>query len=121
MSNQDQLINVVAAFEQWRKNRNGRQVPTPTPLRKQAVSLLNTYSSSKIIAALRISGTQLKRWSESLDLPELLPEFVHLPMTPQPQNEQLNVELSFTCGDRLCLSGDVSLSMITSMIKAMKS
>jgi hypothetical protein len=29
MSNQEQLSSVVAAFEQWLNNRNGRQVPTP--------------------------------------------------------------------------------------------
>jgi hypothetical protein len=29
MSNQDQLSPVVAAFEQWRNDRKGRQVATP--------------------------------------------------------------------------------------------
>jgi len=47
MSNQDQLPTVVTAFEHWRSNRNGRQVPTPLPLREQAVALLNYYSSRR--------------------------------------------------------------------------
>lgn len=117
MSNQDQLINVVAAFEQWRKNRNGRQVATPLPLRKQAVSLINTYASSKITSALRISGSQLKQWSGSFESPQQLPQFVHLPMTP----EQLNVELRFASGDQLSLAGDVSLTAIIAMIREIKS
>ncbi len=48
MSNQDQLLTIVTAFEHWRSNRNGRQVPTPTALREQVVALLNHYSSSGI-------------------------------------------------------------------------
>jgi hypothetical protein len=60
MPKQDQLSIVVTAFEYWRSNRNGRQVPTPTALREQTVELLNHYSSSQITSALRISGSQLK-------------------------------------------------------------
>jgi len=67
MSNQDQLPNVVIAFEHWRSNRNGRQVPTPVPLREQAVALLNYYSSSQITSALRISGSSLVQYEMSLN------------------------------------------------------
>ena len=48
MSNQEQLSTVVAAFEQWRNNRNGRQLTTPEHLRQQAISLLEQCSSSAI-------------------------------------------------------------------------
>jgi hypothetical protein len=40
MTNSDQLTSVVTAFELWRSNRNGRQVPTPNPLRKQASGII---------------------------------------------------------------------------------
>jgi hypothetical protein len=38
MTNQDQLPRVVAAFEQWRNNRNGRQVATPAQLANHFLS-----------------------------------------------------------------------------------
>jgi hypothetical protein len=41
MPNKDQLSTVVSAFEHWRSNRSGRQVPTPIALREQAATLLN--------------------------------------------------------------------------------
>ena len=53
MSSQDQLSPVVVAFEQWRNDRNGRQVATPHHLRQQAVLLLEHCSSSAITCALR--------------------------------------------------------------------
>jgi len=79
MSNQNQLTITVEAFEQWRNTRNGRQVRTPASLREQAVLLLQEYSSSKIISALKISGTQLKQWRTELGLTESSPQFATLP------------------------------------------
>ncbi len=121
MPNSDQLTSVVNAFELWRSNRNGRQAPTPTSLRKQAVSLLKTYSSSQITSALRISGGQLKQWRHSLDVPVQLPQFIALPVSSTPHNEPMNIELHFTSGDQLRLSGVVERDIITTLIGAMKS
>ena len=118
MSNPEQLSSVIAAFEQWRHNKNGRQ--TPTPLRQQAVTLLDNYSSSKITSALRISGTQLKQWAGSLQVVNKHDPFVHLPLSSSTQHKSLNLQLHFRHGEQLTLSGDISLSLITAMIQEMK-
>tara|TARA_R110001583_G_scaffold22560_1_gene84546 strand:+ start:515 stop:880 length:366 start_codon:yes stop_codon:yes gene_type:complete len=121
MPNQDQLPTVVTAFEHWRNNRNGRQVPTPTALREQAVALLNHYSSSQIISALRISGSQLKQWRNSAAPTETKPQFVHLPISSPPTLPSVKVELCFASGDQMNLSGAVNGDMLISFISTMKS
>lgn len=121
MPNQDQISTVVTAFELWRSNRNGRQAPTPETLREQAVLLLNNYSSSAITSALRISGSQLKQWRNSHELPEKTPKFVHLPISSSQMQSPLNIELRFAHGDQMCLSGVVDCEMVVSLIGAMKS
>jgi hypothetical protein len=121
MSNQDQLSTVVSAFEHWRSNRNGRQVPTPTALREQAVALLNHYSSSQITSALRISGSQLKQWRNSVATTETKPQFVHLPISGSPTQYSVKVELCFASGEQMNLSGAVNSDMLISLIGAMKS
>jgi hypothetical protein len=121
MPNQDQLLTVVTAFEQWRSNRNGRQEPTPNALREQAVSLLNNYSSSQITSALRISGSQLKQWRNSAIPTETKPQFVHLPISISPMQSSIKVELCFACGDQMHLTGMVNSDMLVSLIGAMKS
>jgi hypothetical protein len=121
MPDQDQLSTAVIAFERWRSNRNGRQVPTPTTLREQAVSLLNHYSSSQIISALSISGSQLKQWRNSFEPTDKTFPFVHLPISPSLTNPSVNVELRFASGEQVFLSGVVVNSdMIVSLIGAMK-
>lgn len=121
MPNKDQLPTVVSAFEHWRSNRNGRQVPTPIALREQAVTLLNNYSSSQITSALRISGSQLKQWRNSAVPTETKPQFVHLPISISPTQSSINVELCFASGDQMHLSGVVDSDMLTSLVGAMKS
>jgi len=121
MPNSDQLTSAVTAFELWRSNRNGRQVPTPTPLRKQAVSLLKTYSTSQITSALRISGGQLKQWRHSPDVSVQSPQFIELPASSTPQPEPMNIELCFASGDQLRLCGVVERDIITTLIGVMKS
>ncbi len=121
MSNQDQLPTVVTAFEHWRSNRNGRQVPTPLPLREQAVALLNYYSSSQITSALRISGSQLKQWRNSVEPTDKTPLFVHLPISTSLTQPPFNVELRFAQGNEMSLSGVVDGHLIMSLIGAMKS
>ena len=122
MPKQDQLSTLVTAFELWRSNRNGRQVPTPTALREKAVALLNHYSSSQIISALRISGSQLKQWRESAaSTPETKPHFIHLPISSSPTQHSVNVELCFVSGDQMNLSGAVDSELLISLIDSMKS
>ena len=121
MPNKEQLPTVVSAFEHWRSNRNGRQAPTPTTLREQAVSLLNNYSSSQITSALRISGSQLKQWRSSAVPTEAKAQFVHLPISISPTQSSINVELCFASGDQMHLSGLINSDMVVSLIGAMKS
>jgi len=121
MLNQDQLSIVVTAFEHWRSNRNGRQVPTPNALREQAVVLLNHYSSSQITSALRISGSQLKQWRMSAVPTETKPQFVHLPISGSTTQFSVNVELCFASGDQMHLSGVIDSDMLISLVGAMKS
>ena len=121
MPNQDQLPTVVTAFEHWRSNRNGRQVPTPTALREQAVALLHHYSSSQIISALRISGSQLKQWRNSAAPTETKTQFIHLPLSTSPTQSSVKVELCFASGVQMHLSGVVNSDMLVSLVGAMKS
>ncbi len=121
MSNQDQLSTLVTAFEHWRSKRNGRQVPTPSTLREQAVELLNHYSSSQITTALRISGSQLKQWRNSVVPDEEKSQFVHLPLSTSPTQPSVKVELCFASGDQMHLSGLVDSDMLASLIGAMRS
>lgn len=121
MPNSDQLTSVVTAFELWRSNRNGRQAPTPTSLRKQAVSLLNTYSTSQITSALRISGGQLKQWRSLMEVSVQSPQFIELPVSSTPQPAPFNIELCFASGDQLRLSSVVERDVLTTLINALKS
>ena len=125
MSNQDQISKVVAAFEQWRETRISRKTATPKPLRKKAVALKSHYSSSQITSALRISGTQLKQWSEEGKALEQTVDFVQLPVsfdhqTDQIQNTELKLELSFTQGEQLRLSGQVTTTLLATLIKELR-
>lgn len=118
---QNQLAVVVTAFTQWRKNRKGRNVPTPISLREQAVSLLNTYSSSKITAALHISGSQLKQWREHDESSVALSTFVTLPMETLALQQPFTIELSFVSGEQLRLSDVVEHAVLNTLIAAIKS
>jgi hypothetical protein len=80
------LETVESRFATWRENRKHLREPVPTILRKQALELKSTYSTSQVTAALKISGSMLKRWeamhtttrqpdsSNFLSLPALAPE-----------------------------------------------
>ena len=121
MPNKDQLSTLVSAFEHWRSNRNGRKEPTPLALREQAVTLLNNYSSSQITSAIRISGSQLKQWRNSVAPTDGTSQFVHLPISISPTQSSVKIELCFASGDQMHLSGLVDSSMLVSLIGAMKS
>jgi hypothetical protein len=96
-------------------------VPTPNALRNQAVALLHLYSSSKITAALRNSGSQLKQWRKYVVPTATKPQFVHLPISPSPTQSSVKVELSFTSGDQMHLSGVIDSDMLISLVGTMKS
>ena len=119
MSNQDKLPPVVAAFEQWRNNINGRQVATPKHLRQQAVLLLEHCSASTITSALRISGTQLKQWRECSAPAN--PEFVSLPLVDEYCDPKQRLALRLQNGVQLSLSGGLSSSLIVDILQEVKS
>lgn len=119
MSKPDHLNRVIAAFEQWRQTKNKHQTIIPTPLRQQAVALLDEYSSSKITAALRLSGSQLKSWAEVHHVDEQPPLFVHLPLAPALPKQTLGIALHFRHGGQLTLSGDISTALLGAIIREM--
>ena len=91
----DLLSNIIADFEQWRRNKPVKHSPTPQHLRQQVVALLPHYPRNKITASLRISGAQLKQWCAVSEAPIELDDFVELPITPtSTQPLQLQVVLS---------------------------
>ncbi|MFT5163140.1 MAG: hypothetical protein ACI9FJ_001725 [Alteromonadaceae bacterium] len=58
MQNPNELLAAsVAAFEQWRTKRTFATQTIPPALQQQTVALLDNFSSSKIVIALNISGT----------------------------------------------------------------
>ena len=125
MSKQDQLSKVVAAFELWRETRVSRKTATPKPLRKKAVALKSHYPSGRITTALRISGTQLKQWSEEVKNIEQTIDFVQLPVsldhkTDEIKNAELKLELSFIKGDQLRLSGQITPTLLATLIKELR-
>jgi hypothetical protein len=116
----NQLSITAIAFEQWRFNRLKPRERTPLHLRQQAVSLSNTYSSSKITTALKISGTQLKQWLKLLAPHQTSQEFIHLPHSNSPTIDTLNLELSFENGVTFSLNGPIPATLISTIIQEIK-
>ena len=121
MTRSDQLLAAISAFKNWRNNRNGRQAQTPTPLREQAVSLLDTHSARQITSALNISGSQLKQWRNSLEPVENIPQFIDVSLVSSSVQAAPDVELCFANGGQLRLRGGVSQDTVITIITAMKS
>lgn len=119
MSKPDHLNRVIAAFEQWRLTKNKHQTIIPTPLRQQAVALLDEYSSSKITAALRLSGSQLKSWAGLHPLDEQALAFVQLPRVSALPQQTLSIALHFRHGGQLTLSGEMSPALLSAIIREM--
>ena len=114
MQNPDEMMAIaVTAFQQWRNTRAHRVVKTPEALQQQAVALLAHFSSSKITAALGVSGANFKRWSSQKTTKHSLTEFVALPAVDEPQSAPLSLELAFSNGCHLRLCGDISPAQLT--------
>ena len=124
MANAKEINQVVVAFELWRNNRGSRKSPTPQALRKQAIDLLEHCSCSKVTSMLRISGSQLKQWRESVKPNQTSPDFFRLPVQGEAHhivNEHPRIELRFCNGAALTLSGEVSQALLVAMIQEAKS
>ena len=120
MKNSDQLSITATAFDQWREKRVYPRERIPLALRQQAVLLYKNYSSSQITTALKISGTQLNQWKTLLAPKDEHSEFVHLPSPNASSIEPLNLSLSFANGATIVLSGDLSSTLIATIIQEVK-
>jgi hypothetical protein len=117
MKNHDPLSTLIAAFALWREKRTKGRDPIPQSLRSQAVALLPNYSKGKITSALKISGGQFKQWCETFNPPKQVIDFVPLPTLEFKKPTQLTLELSFTNGTQLCLSGNISAQLLSTLIQ----
>ena len=121
------LPTTIDAFEHWRSTKTSVSAPTPKTLRQKAVALLEHYSSTQVHAALRISSSQLKQWRKELSPQESAAKasdvsnhFIELPATASNHSDPIKLELCFSNGDKLHLSG-IEPQMVSSIIGAMKS
>ena len=124
MTNAKEINQVIEAFELWRHNRGSRRATTPQALRKQAVDLLEHYSSSKVTSILRISGSQLKQWREFVKPSQINHDFIQLPEQTEEHhivNEHPRIELRFCNGTALNFSGEITHALLVTMIQEAKS
>jgi hypothetical protein len=118
MQNPDEMMALaVTAFQHWRTSRAHRVVKTPHALQQQAAALRASFSSSKIMKALSVSGTNLKRWSSQKQTKRSLTEFVALPSINEPQPAPLSLELAFTNGCHLRLCENVTNKRVTHAVQ----
>jgi len=119
MQNSDEMMaSAITAFKQWRDTRVNRAVKTPSVLQAQAAALLEYFPSSKIIVALNISGTNLKRWSKLAQDKQSLTEFVALPPLETPSSTSLSMEVIFNNGCHLRLCGELSSTQLTAITQS---
>jgi len=115
MVNQISLESVSAAFNHWREHRASTKDPIPLALQKQAIELLRSHSQSRVINALKIDHTMLKRWQQQVAA-ATEGEFISLTAAAQPALTQpsLQVVLRNTVGGELIITG-ITLSQITTL------
>ena len=119
MQNPDEMMaSAITAFEQWRQTRVNRAAKTPIVLQQQAAALLAHFASSKITSALKISGTNIKRWSKQVKNKQILTEFVPLPLIDEPASDTLNVALVFNNGCHMRLCGELSPAQLTAITQS---
>ncbi|PKG96973.1 hypothetical protein [Paraglaciecola sp. MB-3u-78] len=123
MANAKEINQVVEAFELWRHNRGSRKSPTPQALRKQAVDLLEHCTYSNVTSMLRISGSQLKQWRESVKPSQTNHDFIQLPARSEAQhsiNKHPIIELRLCNGAALTFAGQISQALLVTMIQEAK-
>ena len=115
----ESLSTLAADFSIWRKQKSKISAPVPDSLRQRTISLLDSYQTGQITAALRITTLQLSQWRIALRL-ETSPTFIEITsqaFTPQPS---INLELCFVSGEKMCLHG-INNQTLLSIIEAIKS
>ena len=116
MTPTEQLTSAINAFKQWRATRKNASAKTPDVLKQRVIDLLSHYSRGTLSNALGLSGTQVKRWHASI--PDTS-AFVELPMMDEVPSA-LSLELRLPNGAELSLSGQLSSSMVSDIIRAAK-
>lgn len=120
MSQQEEIHSVAIAFEQWRNNRVSSHARIPESLRQQAVGLLPFYPIRKITTTLKLSHSQLKRWTGALSSDNEAASFVRLPsIEKEVHSNQLNLELRFNNGTLLKLAGELSSTLLSSLVQTL--
>ena len=121
MSKTTQLDKVSHAFEHWRNNKPRRGSLIPQALRQQAVSLLSDYPAAQICKILSISGSQFKKWRQA-DNPHIVPtQFIELGNSAMGvPASNVSLEINFTNGQHMQLSGEFDAQFVTQLIEAVK-
>jgi len=125
MKNQEKLNKLVTDFQQWRAIRKHPHEKTPQPLRDEAVKLAQYYSPTQIQTALNIASSTFHYWRKQVSaaLTAEANDFIALPVVPESApantstNTAVNVELTCKNGNRLHLSGSISLELLTAITR----
>ena len=120
MSSEFSLESVCAEFEQWRRQRRGRE-KIPDRLRRQAAALLETHNAFQVTKALRINHNDLKKWSSVDREPGVSAsgQFAELPFrTPAESSEPLSIEFSHPSGAKLHIRGQLTEARVREIISA---
>ena len=115
----EMMALAINAFKEWRETRQHAVSKTPKVLQQQAVALLAHFSSSKVISALNISGTNIKLWSKHGHNKHDPTEFVTLPSLDESSlHAQLSMELAFGNGCYMRFYGEISPAQLTALTQS---
>jgi hypothetical protein len=121
MVNRNTLETVAAVFSNWRNHRESPGTRIPQSLQIQAIELLESYSKSQVIKALKINHVMLKRWQQR-HTDKSSSDFVRLPTEPLPGSfpSSLQVTVRNAHGGELHIAG-MSMSQLTTLAKCFTS
>ena len=112
MVNPITLESVSSAFERWRAQRSSRREKFPDELRQQALELLSKHTQSRVLGALKINHTTLKRWRAECDH---APMFVSLSTEVCAPKAALQITLRNRFGGEMQISGDLSNEQLVNL------
>ena len=100
--------------------RKNRTTPIPLSLREKAVALLEHYSSSQITRTLKLSGGQLKSWQQTLLPANQSQAFIELTPVIEPTCNHLELAVAFADSTTLSLSGEVTPTLLSTLVQAIR-
>jgi len=113
MKNIISLETASTAFNHWRMNRSSTRGRIPLALQKQAIDLLQSYSKSQVIKALKINHAMLKRWQQEATTATC--DFISLTTEPSLSTQpSLQITLRNANGGELTITG-ISLSQVSTL------